>query len=80
MIAYSQTRKRLIKRIRNIPESKLRELDDFLLKIEKSLNKKEKNLSFAGSWNDVEQDLFESLTDKLISNRIKCNKIIKCLL
>lgn len=69
MINDTQIRNRLLRKILRIPTEKLKEIDDFVAKLEVPANKKQKNLSFAGSWEDMDNTLFEALTDNLISNR-----------
>lgn len=68
-----QIRNQLLRKIQRIPAEKLRELNDFVSKLEQTTNKKDKILSFAGAWEDMDDSLFEELTDNLISKR-KRNK------
>lgn len=65
----TQLRNRLAKRIQRMPTEKLKELDEFISKLEATTGKKEKNLSFAGSWNDMDDDLFREFTENLIEKR-----------
>ena len=65
----TQIRNRLVKRIQRIPTEKLKELDEFISKLEAKTGEKEKNLSFAGSWSDMDDDLFEEFTENLIEKR-----------
>ena len=69
MIAETQIRSQILKRIKLIPSEKLDELSEFVSKLEKKSSCKEKILSYAGTWNKMDADIFSELTDNLISNR-----------
>lgn len=69
MITDTQKRQQILSRINRMSMDKLTELEDFLSKLEKGINKKSKNLSFAGSWQDMDESLFSEFTDELISKR-----------
>jgi hypothetical protein len=69
MITETQIRSQLIRRIQRIPSSKLNELSELVTKIELTASKKDKNLSFAGSWTNIDSDAFNNLTENLINNR-----------
>lgn len=69
MIAETQIRSQILKRIKLIPSEKLDELNEFVSKLEKKSSRKEKILSYAGTWNKMDSDIFNELTDNLISNR-----------
>lgn len=43
----------------NIPDTQLEQLLAYVEKIENLTDKKKSILSFAGSWKDIDQDLFE---------------------
>jgi hypothetical protein len=64
MITETQIRSQLIRRIQRIPSSKLNELSELVTKIELTASKKDKNLSFAGSWTNIDSDTFNNLTEK----------------
>jgi len=72
MTTDTQIRNQLIRRIQKIPSNKLKEL---VAKLELSSPKKDKNLSFAGAWTNLDSELFHNLTEKLIDNRQR-SKII----
>jgi len=76
MITDNQIRHQIFRRVSRIPKEKLRELSDFLSKLEDNYGKKQKVLSFAGAWNDIDDDVFSELTEKLIDNRSKNRKRI----
>jgi hypothetical protein len=69
MIAHTQIREQIIRKIRKIPSNKLNDLNDYLSKLEKATGKSTKILSFAGSWKDIDESLFNEFTSNLISNR-----------
>lgn len=48
---------------------KLTEISNVLNKIERQLQSKEKTLTLAGSWKDLDDDLFAELTQKLHDRR-----------
>lgn len=72
MKADTQIRQQIFRKIRRIPSDKLNDLNDYLSKFEQTIDSNpSKVLSFAGSWNSIDESVFDELTDKLISNRSK---------
>ena len=69
MSTDTQRRNRILKRVNRIPKNKLKELDEFVSRLEEDVNKKKKSLSFAGAWQDISDEIFNSFTKNLISNR-----------
>ncbi len=67
----TQIRSKLLRKIQRIPSNRLKEIDDFISLMESSTNKKDKNLSFAGAWANIDDSVFVNLTDNLIENREK---------
>ena len=57
--------------IRRVPSNKLNDLLEYITKLEKSMEKKSKVLSFAGSWKNIDDSAFDELTKDLITNRSK---------
>jgi hypothetical protein len=76
MITDTQRRNQILRKIYKIPSDRLKELDDFVSKLEKDINKKAKTLSYAGSWKDIDESVFEDFTENLIENRKKNRKRI----
>jgi len=75
MKADTQIRQQIFKKIRRIPSEKLNDLNDYLSKLEQTSGVSSKTLSFAGSWNNIDESAFDELTENLISNRNKiCRK------
>ena len=71
MKADTQIRQQIFRKIRSIPPEKLNDLNDYLNLLEQTIDKPSKILSFAGSWNNIDESAFDELTAKLISNRNK---------
>lgn len=71
MTADNQIRQQIFRKIRRIPASKLNDLNDYLSLLEQATDKSSKILSFAGSWNNIDETTFDELTSQLISNRSK---------
>jgi hypothetical protein len=71
MTADNQIRQQIFRKIRRIPSNKLNDLNDYLSLLDQTIDKSSKILSFAGSWNNIDESAFDELTDKLISNRNK---------
>jgi hypothetical protein len=71
MKADTQIRQQIFRKIRRIPSEKLNDLNDYLSKLEQTSDISSKTLSFAGSWNNIDESVFDELTENLISNRSK---------
>lgn len=69
MMIDTQIRSRILRKIQRIPSNRLKEIDDFVSRLESSTNKKERNLSFAGVWKNIDDRVFEDLTGDLIKKR-----------
>lgn len=76
MDASAETRNRILKRISRVPKEKLKELDEYVAKLEDETNNKSKTLSYAGKWEDIDDSIFEDFTHKLIDNRQKSRRRI----
>ena len=71
MIADNQIRQQILRKIRRIPSNKLNDLNEYLSKLEQTTEKTSKILSYAGSWNNIDESVFNELTNNLILNRNK---------
>jgi len=71
MVTDSQIRNQIIRQIQRIPPDKLKELEDFISKLDQNIDKKAKILSFAGAWLNIDDSVFNELTDNLINERQK---------
>jgi len=68
---------KIIKRIDSLSQDKLKNIDEFIDKLEKEKASKEKILSFAGAWKDLDEETFQDLTENLHSKRQKGNERIQ---
>ena len=71
MITNTQRRNQILRRISRISSDKLKDLEEFVSKLEKGTDKKTKITSFAGAWKDIDDSIFEDFTTKLIDHRSK---------
>jgi hypothetical protein len=71
MITDKQRRNQIIRRIQRISPDKIKRLQDFIDKLEENTPSKKKVSSYAGAWSDIDEDLFNDLTENLISKRQK---------
>jgi len=69
MTTNTQIRNQIFRKIQRIPANRLKELDVFVSKLEETTNKKDKNLSFAGAWENIDEHLFNEFTDNLVDRR-----------
>lgn len=76
MITDRQRRSLLLKRISRIPSDKLKELDEYVSKLEDQDKRDSNNISYAGAWKDIDDSVFESFTTLLIENRSRNRKRI----
>ena len=65
----AQIRSQLLRKIQKIPDDKLKELNEYITKLEGRPDNKSKALSFAGAWSDIDNSVFQELTEDLIKNR-----------
>jgi hypothetical protein len=71
MIEDAQIRQQILRKLGRIPSSKLKDVNDYLSKLEQTTKKTSKILSYAGSWKSIDESTFNELTDNLIKNRNK---------
>lgn len=76
MITDTQRRMQILRKVNRIPVDKLKELDEFVSKLEEGIVKKSNALSFAGSWRDIDDAVFDEFTNNLISNRQRSRRRI----
>jgi hypothetical protein len=74
MITETQIRSQILRRIQRIPSNRLVELNEFVSKLEQTSSNKDKILSFAGAWENLDTNTFDELTENLISNRQRNNR------
>ena len=75
MKAQSRLRNSLIRKIQRLSKRKLQELSGYLSGIEQEMNAKNKTFKLAGSWKDLDDELFRDFTDNLHKNRSKDRQI-----
>lgn len=68
MISIKELKERLKRRIDNLAEDKLNDVSQYLESLEIG-NNKGKLLTFAGSWNDLDDETFNELTNQLEDRR-----------
>ncbi|MCF6269734.1 MAG: hypothetical protein L3J41_08495 [Melioribacteraceae bacterium] len=71
MITEKQRRNQILRRVNLIPKEKLKELDEYVSKLEIGVRKNSNALSFAGAWHDIDDTIFDGFTKDLINNRKK---------
>lgn len=69
-------RDKLIHRINSLSRDKLENIDEYIDLLEGSEQSKQKILSSAGVWKDMDEDIFQSLTVHLHANRQQGSKRI----
>lgn len=69
MLKDKDLRKKIISRIKDIPENKLKEIDQLLDAFLQENKKKIKLLSFAGSWRDMDEKEFTSIMKEIEKRR-----------
>lgn len=74
MTTETKIRNQILRRIERIPEEQLLKLDKYLKKLESRNTKKDKILSYAGAWKDMDDDIFREFTDELITRRAMKNQ------
>lgn len=75
MTTKNRLRNNLIRRIQQLSTDKLTEINNLLGKIENQFKSKDKTLKLAGSWKDLNEDLFVDLTKNLHDSRAKDRQI-----
>ncbi len=76
MITDTQRRTQILRKINRIPVDKLKELDDFVSKLEEGVIPKSKTISFVGVWRDIDDTVFNDLTNELINHRQRSRRRI----
>jgi hypothetical protein len=75
MNVRNRLRNSLVRKLQQLPTEKLTEVNNFLSKIESQLKSKDKTLKLAGTWKDLDDNLFTEMTEKLHGNRTKDRQI-----
>lgn len=74
MITDKQRKNQILRRIQKLPPDKIKELHEFVGKIDQETPMKMKILSYAGTWSDIDDTVYNDLTENLISQRQKNNR------
>lgn len=75
MDVKNKLRNILIRKIQQLSTDKLNEINNLLNKIGNQFKSKEKTLTLAGTWKELDNDLFIDLTEKLHDNRANDRQI-----
>ena len=75
MNVKNRLRNNLIRKIQQLSTDKLTEMSNQLSKIENQFESKDKTLKLAGTWKDLDDDIFIDQTEKLHDNRAKDHQI-----
>ncbi len=65
MDSKNKLRNSLIRKIQQLPAHKLKQVNNLLDEIEVHANSKQETLQLAGSWKDLNEELFSDLTSNL---------------
>ena len=71
MLTDTQRRNQILRRISKMSSDKLKDLDEYVLKLEQGAPKKTKSILYAGAWKDIDDSVFADFTTNLIDNRHK---------
>jgi len=69
MITETRIRNQILRRIERMPGEQLSKLDKYLKKLALEKSRKDRILSYAGAWKDMDDDIFREFTDGLITRR-----------
>lgn len=64
MKTETQIRNQIFRQIQRIPGDKLKDLSEYLAKLEQDINKKEKILSYAGAWRALDDSTFDAFLSR----------------
>lgn len=70
MKVKNKLRNILVNKLQRLSAEKLTEVDYLLNTIENKIKSKEKTLKLAGIWKEIDEEIFNDLTEKLHQNRI----------
>jgi hypothetical protein len=69
MKGTDKIRASVLRKIEGVSIDNLRKINEFLDSLENSKNSKERILSYAGQWKDIDPEVFDELTDKTEERR-----------
>ncbi|MDX1666999.1 MAG: hypothetical protein R3350_07210 [Saprospiraceae bacterium] len=76
MTAEQRIKEEIQEKIEHIPTERLIDVLDFLIKIEEEEQHIQEILSFAGMWQDLDQEVVDDLTTDLHKNRLALDREI----
>jgi hypothetical protein len=76
-ITKDKLKDKIINRISSMSRDRLKNIDEYIDQLEQKNKKKQEILSFAGSWKDIDEEVFNDFTDHLHANRTLGNDRIK---
>ena len=77
MIKSNKLRQRIIERVKNLPDDRLNTLEGYLEDLEKGIYQKSEILSFAGIFEDLDEEIMDELTTNLRERRLRGTSRIK---
>lgn len=69
MISETKIRNQILRIIERMPGEQLSKLDMYLKKLALEKTKKDRILSYAGAWKDMDDNIFRGFTEELIARR-----------
>lgn len=75
MKVKNKLRNNLISKLQKLSVKRLSEVDQLLNSIENRIKSKKKTLALACVWKEIDQDVFNELTEKLHQNRLEDRQI-----
>jgi len=74
MTEDTRLKNRVLQKIEQLSDDKLRKIDQLLNKLLKKEKRKDKIMSLAGSWSDMKEDDFHSLVEEVKERRKEANR------
>ncbi len=71
----NKLRNNLIRKIQHLSEDNLSKVSEMLSQLEGKFKSKDKTLKLAGTWKNLDENIFSDFTEKLHENRIKDRQI-----
>jgi hypothetical protein len=75
MNVKNRLRNNLVRKLQQLSADKLTEINNLLSKIESQIKSKDKTLKLAGTWKELDDSLFNEMTEKLHDNRANDRQI-----
>lgn len=70
----TQIRKMIMQRIKRVPGNRLKELDEYVAGLEQKMNQRERILTYAGVWKNIDDEVFDDLTENLLTKRTQSKR------